>query len=121
MLIGDVAGASTKNSKGKEEEVSGVSRIVSCTSGRSVGMAGVLDGEYKLDGEGEMWSRGVEGSAKAGSGHTALPEGSGDDGAGVSNFTVAHLETLRRTAKHWPPAVNQVEFHPYLAQSELLA
>jgi diketogulonate reductase-like aldo/keto reductase len=43
------------------------------------------------------------------------------DAAGVSNFTVAHLETLRRTAKHWPPAVNQVEFHPYLAQSELLA
>ena len=40
---------------------------------------------------------------------------------GVSNFTVAHLETLRRTAKSWPPAVNQVEFHPYLAQSELLA
>ena len=40
---------------------------------------------------------------------------------GVSNCTVAHLETLRRTAKHWPPAVNQVEFHPYLAQSELLA
>ena len=43
------------------------------------------------------------------------------DAAGVSNFTVAHLETLRRTAKSWPPAVNQVEFHPYLAQSELLA
>lgn len=40
---------------------------------------------------------------------------------GVSNFTIAHLETLRRTAKNWPPAVNQVEFHPYLAQSELLA
>jgi diketogulonate reductase-like aldo/keto reductase len=31
---------------------------------------------------------------------------------GVSNFTIAHLETLRCTSKNWPPAVNQVEFHP---------
>ncbi len=27
----------------------------------------------------------------------------------VSNFTVAHLETLKRTATIWPPAINQVE------------
>ena len=26
---------------------------------------------------------------------------------GVSNFTVAHLESLKRTARVWPPAVNQ--------------
>ena len=38
---------------------------------------------------------------------------------GVSNFTVAHLEALRRTARVWPPAVNQVECHPYHAQREL--
>jgi diketogulonate reductase-like aldo/keto reductase len=29
---------------------------------------------------------------------------------GVSNFTVQHLQTLRKTATTWPPAVNQVEF-----------
>ena len=29
---------------------------------------------------------------------------------GVSNFTVAHLEALKATAKVWPPAVNQVGF-----------
>ena len=27
---------------------------------------------------------------------------------GVSNFTVAHLEALKRTAVVWPPSVNQV-------------
>eukprot|EP01049_Picozoa_sp_SAG25_P002046 SAG25_NODE_101_length_15508_cov_11.653384_11_plen_94_part_00 len=30
-------------------------------------------------------------------------------------------ETLRRTARHWPPAVNQVELHPYHPQRELRA
>ena len=40
---------------------------------------------------------------------------------GVSNFTVAHLETLKRTATVWPPAVNQVEMHPLFAQEELQA
>ena len=38
---------------------------------------------------------------------------------GVSNFTVAHLEALKRTAVVWPPSVNQVECHP-LYQQELL-
>jgi diketogulonate reductase-like aldo/keto reductase len=32
---------------------------------------------------------------------------------GVSNFTVQHLETLKKTARLWPPAVNQIELHPY--------
>jgi diketogulonate reductase-like aldo/keto reductase len=42
---------------------------------------------------------------------------------GVSNFTVQHLEQLRwsKSTRIWPPAVNQVEFHPLLPQSELLA
>ena len=40
---------------------------------------------------------------------------------GVSNFTVAHLEALKETATVWPPAVNQVELHPYLQQRELQA
>jgi diketogulonate reductase-like aldo/keto reductase len=39
---------------------------------------------------------------------------------GVSNYTVAHLEELLATATV-PPAVNQVEFNPFLHQQELLA
>ncbi len=38
---------------------------------------------------------------------------------GVSNYTVRHLEELKTYAKV-TPAVNQVEFHPYLYQKELL-
>ncbi|CAB9505375.1 Deoxymugineic acid synthase 1 [Seminavis robusta] len=39
---------------------------------------------------------------------------------GVSNFTVEHLKALKQTATIWPPAVNQVEFHPLYPQTELL-
>lgn len=39
---------------------------------------------------------------------------------GVSNYTVRHLEELLARAKE-PPAVNQVELHPFLQQRELLA
>ena len=39
---------------------------------------------------------------------------------GVSNYDVKHLEELATYAKY-APAVNQVEFHPYLVQGELLA
>jgi diketogulonate reductase-like aldo/keto reductase len=39
---------------------------------------------------------------------------------GVSNMTIRHLETLKRTATLWPPAVNQVELHPLYPQAELL-
>lgn len=38
---------------------------------------------------------------------------------GVSNCLPSHLCTILETAKI-PPAVNQVEFHPYLDQTELL-
>ena len=38
---------------------------------------------------------------------------------GVSNFTVAHLEALKRTAVVWPPSVNQVECHPLYQQEAL--
>jgi diketogulonate reductase-like aldo/keto reductase len=38
---------------------------------------------------------------------------------GVSNFTVAHLQALKETATVWPPAVNQVELHPYHSQQDL--
>jgi diketogulonate reductase-like aldo/keto reductase len=39
---------------------------------------------------------------------------------GVSNYTVEHLEEMRNYAKIMP-AVDQVEFHPFLYQTELLA
>jgi diketogulonate reductase-like aldo/keto reductase len=38
---------------------------------------------------------------------------------GVSNFTIPHLEDLLKT-QEVIPAVNQVEFHPFLYQKELL-
>ena len=38
---------------------------------------------------------------------------------GVSNYTTRHLEELLRTAEV-VPTINQVEFHPYLYQRELL-
>ena len=38
---------------------------------------------------------------------------------GVSNMTVQHLEALKQTATIWPPAVNQVELHPYHQQKSL--
>uniref|UniRef100_A0A672LEP2 alcohol dehydrogenase (NADP(+)) n=1 Tax=Sinocyclocheilus grahami TaxID=75366 RepID=A0A672LEP2_SINGR len=38
---------------------------------------------------------------------------------GVSNFTIEQLERLLSLAKI-PPAVNQVELHPYLVQSDLI-
>lgn len=40
---------------------------------------------------------------------------------GVSNFTIRHLETLKKTAKIWPPAVNQVECHPLYPNNDLRA
>jgi len=38
---------------------------------------------------------------------------------GVSNYTIRHLEELLRSTPA-PPTVNQVEFHPFLYQKELL-
>jgi diketogulonate reductase-like aldo/keto reductase len=38
---------------------------------------------------------------------------------GVSNYTVRHLEELLGRARE-PPAVNQVELHPFLQQRELV-
>ncbi|KIV99901.1 hypothetical protein, variant [Verruconis gallopava] len=39
---------------------------------------------------------------------------------GVSNYLPKHLEAVLKTAKI-PPAINQIEFHPYLQHPELLA
>jgi diketogulonate reductase-like aldo/keto reductase len=38
--------------------------------------------------------------------------------AGVSNYNIHHLEDLRKAG--WIPFANQVEYHPYLNQKELL-
>lgn len=38
----------------------------------------------------------------------------------VSNFTIQHLQTLKQTATLWPPALNQIEVHPYYPQTELV-
>ncbi|KAG6009280.1 hypothetical protein E4U21_002884 [Claviceps maximensis] len=39
---------------------------------------------------------------------------------GVSNFLQEHLEPILKTAKI-PPAINQIEFHPYLQHGDLVA
>jgi diketogulonate reductase-like aldo/keto reductase len=39
---------------------------------------------------------------------------------GVCNFTIRHLERLKKTATIWPPAVNQIECHPLFPQKELV-
>ncbi|KAH8811965.1 putative alcohol dehydrogenase [Xylogone sp. PMI_703] len=39
---------------------------------------------------------------------------------GVSNFSIKHLEAMAKYAKV-PPAVNQVEIHPYLPNDELVS
>ncbi|KAG5933324.1 hypothetical protein E4U53_001027 [Claviceps sorghi] len=38
---------------------------------------------------------------------------------GVSNFLQEHVETILKTAKI-PPAINQIEFHPYLQHGDLV-
>lgn len=38
---------------------------------------------------------------------------------GVSNFSIANFEKLSKTQKI-PPAVNQIEIHPFLPQDELV-
>ncbi|KAK6068373.1 aldo/keto reductase [Seiridium cupressi] len=38
---------------------------------------------------------------------------------GVSNFLQEHLETILKTARI-PPAINQIEYHPYLQHGDLL-
>ncbi|KAL3913691.1 MAG: hypothetical protein SGARI_000529 [Bacillariaceae sp.] len=39
---------------------------------------------------------------------------------GVCNFSIKHLERLKKTATMWPPAVNQIEVHPLFPQRELV-
>jgi diketogulonate reductase-like aldo/keto reductase len=39
---------------------------------------------------------------------------------GVCNFTIQHLERLKKTATVWPPTVNQIECHPLFPQTDLV-
>lgn len=48
-----------------------------------------------------------------------LHEGGLARSIGVSNYTIRHLEAMTSTSTA-PPAVNQVEFHPFLYQEDLL-
>lgn len=49
----------------------------------------------------------------------AIKESGRAKSIGVSNFLQSHLETILETAKI-PPAINQIEFHPYLQHGDLL-
>eukprot|EP00534_Pseudo-nitzschia_fraudulenta_P004084 CAMPEP_0201136202 /NCGR_PEP_ID=MMETSP0850-20130426/54760_1 /ASSEMBLY_ACC=CAM_ASM_000622 /TAXON_ID=183588 /ORGANISM="Pseudo-nitzschia fraudulenta, Strain WWA7" /LENGTH=387 /DNA_ID=CAMNT_0047407489 /DNA_START=179 /DNA_END=1339 /DNA_ORIENTATION=+ len=39
---------------------------------------------------------------------------------GVCNFSIKHLEHLKKTATIWPPALNQIECHPLFPQNKLV-
>lgn len=39
---------------------------------------------------------------------------------GVSNFGIGHIEELKQYAEAWPPAVNQLELHPWCQQREVV-
>ncbi|TKA58654.1 hypothetical protein B0A55_12136, partial [Friedmanniomyces simplex] len=39
---------------------------------------------------------------------------------GVSNYGIGHMEDMKSYAKVWPPAVNQLELHPWLQQREVV-
>jgi diketogulonate reductase-like aldo/keto reductase len=49
----------------------------------------------------------------------AIKESGKAKSIGVSNFLQTHLETILKTAKI-KPAINQIEFHPYLQHGDLL-
>jgi diketogulonate reductase-like aldo/keto reductase len=49
----------------------------------------------------------------------AIKESGRAKSIGVSNFLQEHLETVLKTAKV-TPAINQIEFHPYLQHGDLL-
>ncbi|KPM37211.1 hypothetical protein AK830_g9338 [Neonectria ditissima] len=50
----------------------------------------------------------------------AIKESGRAKSIGVSNFLQEHLETVLKTAKI-PPAINQIEYHPYLQHGDLVA
>lgn len=40
---------------------------------------------------------------------------------GVSNFGIGNIDRMKEYAKAWPPAVNQLELHPWLQQREVVS
>ncbi|KAF1845939.1 Aldo/keto reductase [Cucurbitaria berberidis CBS 394.84] len=39
---------------------------------------------------------------------------------GVSNYGIQHIEEIKSIGKTWPPAVNQIELHPWCQQREIV-
>ncbi|KAF2789497.1 Aldo/keto reductase [Melanomma pulvis-pyrius CBS 109.77] len=39
---------------------------------------------------------------------------------GVSNYGIGHIEEIKEFGKSWPPAVNQIELHPWCQQREIV-
>ncbi|PNY26642.1 NAD/NADP-dependent indole-3-acetaldehyde reductase [Tolypocladium capitatum] len=71
----------------------------------------LLHGPWFADSEAELQQRWADLEAIKASGRAKS--------IGVSNFLQEHIETLLKTAKV-PPAINQIEFHPYLQHGGLL-
>jgi len=63
---------------------------------------------YRKEGQKNMWLA-VEDMVKAGKARSI----------GVSNYEISHLEEMKKFASHWPPAVNQIEFHPRINRDAL--
>lgn len=71
----------------------------------------LVHGPWFADNEAELQARWAE--------LEAIKESGRAKSIGVSNFLQEHIETLLKTAKI-PPAINQIEFHPYLQHGDLL-
>ncbi len=71
----------------------------------------LLHGPWFADTEQELQQRWAEVEALKASGRARS--------IGVSNFLQEHVESLLKTAKV-PPAINQIEFHPYLQHGDLV-
>lgn len=71
----------------------------------------LMHGPWFADNEQELQARWAE--------LEAIKESGRAKSIGVSNFLQEHLETLLKTAKI-PPAINQIEFHPYLQHGDLV-
>lgn len=71
----------------------------------------LIHGPWFAESEGELQARWAE--------LEALKESGRAKSIGVSNFLQEHLETVLKTAKI-PPAINQIEFHPYLQHGDLV-
>ncbi|KAF7559732.1 hypothetical protein G7046_g4442 [Stylonectria norvegica] len=71
----------------------------------------LIHGPWFADSEGELQARWAE--------LETIKESGRAKSIGVSNFLQEHLETVLKTAKT-PPAINQIEFNPYLQHGDLL-